>query len=116
MVPETREVMEHFKLVFGSGTSSPAKIRPLKNWYLPDFLSGFALWDFASTAAVSFPTLFLIFIIELSYAETRKMYKKNQNIPRAEKGKRVDNRREQDLSPARLEARLFFHRLWAHFL
>ena len=31
LVPETREVMEHFKLVFGSGTSDLAKIRPLKN-------------------------------------------------------------------------------------
>ena len=48
LVPETSYVKEHFKLVFGSGTSDLAKIRPLKNWYLPDFLSGFALWDFAS--------------------------------------------------------------------
>ena len=32
LVPETREVMEHFKLVFGSGTSDLAKIRPLKIW------------------------------------------------------------------------------------
>ena len=48
LVPETREVMEHFKLVFGSGTSDLAKIRPLKNWHSPDFLSGFALWKFAS--------------------------------------------------------------------
>ena len=32
LVPETRQVMEHFKLVFGSGTSDLAKIRPLKNW------------------------------------------------------------------------------------
>ena len=32
LVPETREVMEHFKLVFGSGNISPAKIRPLKVW------------------------------------------------------------------------------------
>ena len=30
MVPETRAPKEHFKLLFGSGTSSPAKIRPLK--------------------------------------------------------------------------------------
>ena len=49
LVPETREVKEHFKLVFGSGTSDLAKIRPLKNWHSPDFLSGFALWNFAST-------------------------------------------------------------------
>ena len=35
-------IVDWFELVFGSGTSSPAKIRPLKNWYLPDFLSGFA--------------------------------------------------------------------------
>jgi hypothetical protein len=35
LVPETREVMEHFKLVFGSGTSDLAKIRPLKNWPPP---------------------------------------------------------------------------------
>ena len=27
--------MEHFKLVFGSGTSDLAKIRPLKNWPPP---------------------------------------------------------------------------------
>jgi hypothetical protein len=32
LVPETSAAMEHFKLVFGSGTSDPAKIRPLKNW------------------------------------------------------------------------------------
>ena len=32
LLPETRQVMEHFKLVFGSGTSDLAKIRPLKNW------------------------------------------------------------------------------------
>ena len=32
LLPETREVMEHFKLVFGSGNSDPAKIRPLKVW------------------------------------------------------------------------------------
>ena len=32
LVPETREVMEHFKLLFGSGTSDLAKIRPLKIW------------------------------------------------------------------------------------
>ena len=43
-VTNTREVMEHFKLVFGSGNSDLAKIRPLKNWHSPDFLSGFALW------------------------------------------------------------------------
>ena len=32
LLPETREVMEHFKLVFGSGNSDLAKIRPLKVW------------------------------------------------------------------------------------
>jgi hypothetical protein len=31
-VTNTREVMEHFKLLFGSGNSDLAKIRPLKNW------------------------------------------------------------------------------------
>ena len=31
LVPETSAAMEHFKLVFGSGTSDLAKIRPLKN-------------------------------------------------------------------------------------
>ena len=31
LVPETRAPKEHFKLVFGSGTSDLAKIRPLKN-------------------------------------------------------------------------------------
>ena len=30
LVPETRAPKEHFKLVFGSGTSDLAKIRPLK--------------------------------------------------------------------------------------
>ena len=30
LLPETREVMEHFKLVFGSGNSDLVKIRPLK--------------------------------------------------------------------------------------
>ena len=30
LVPETSAAMEHFKLVFGSGTSDLAKIRPLK--------------------------------------------------------------------------------------
>ena len=29
-VTNTREVMEHFKLLFGSGNSDLAKIRPLK--------------------------------------------------------------------------------------
>ena len=32
LLPETRQVMEHFKLVFGSGNSDLAKIRPLKIW------------------------------------------------------------------------------------
>ena len=32
LVPETSAPKEHFKLVFGSGTSDLAKIRPLKNW------------------------------------------------------------------------------------
>ena len=31
-VTNTRQVMEHFKLVFGSGNSDLAKIRPLKVW------------------------------------------------------------------------------------
>ena len=59
LVPETREVMEHFKLVFGSGTSSPAKIRPLKVWDLLDFPLGSALWNFASASerAVILPLL-----------------------------------------------------------
>ena len=35
LLPETSAAMEHFKLVFGSGNSSPAKIRPLKNWPPP---------------------------------------------------------------------------------
>ena len=48
LVPETRAPKEHFKLVFGSGTSSPAKIRPLKVWDLLDFPLGSALWNFAS--------------------------------------------------------------------
>ena len=30
LVPETSAPKEHFKLVFGFGTSDPAKIRPLK--------------------------------------------------------------------------------------
>ena len=32
LVPETSAPKEHFKLVFGSGTSDLAKIRPLKIW------------------------------------------------------------------------------------
>jgi len=32
LLPETRAPKEHFKLVFGSGTSDLAKIRPLKVW------------------------------------------------------------------------------------
>ena len=32
LVPETSAAKEHFKLVFGSGTSDLAKIRPLKIW------------------------------------------------------------------------------------
>ena len=48
LLPETRVPKEHFKLLFGSGNSDLAKIRPLKNWHPPDFLSGFALWNFAS--------------------------------------------------------------------
>ena len=35
LVPETSAPKKHFKLVFGSGTSDPAKIRPLKNWPPP---------------------------------------------------------------------------------
>ena len=49
---EISAAKEHFKLVFGSGTSDLAKIRPLKNWHSPDFLSGFALWNFASDATL----------------------------------------------------------------
>ena len=52
LLPETRAPKEHFKLVFGSGNSDLAKIRPLKNWHSPDFLSGFALWNFASAGAL----------------------------------------------------------------
>ena len=50
LVPINREVMEDFKPLFGSGTSDPAKILPLKVWDLPDFLSvsGSAFWDFFS--------------------------------------------------------------------
>ena len=32
LLPETSAAMEHFKLVFGSGNSDLAKIRPLKVW------------------------------------------------------------------------------------
>ena len=53
LVPETRAPKEHLELVFGSGTSSPAKIRPLKVWDLLDFPLGSALWNFAS-----FPRIF----------------------------------------------------------
>ena len=54
LVPETSAAMGHFKLVSGSGTSDPAQIWPLKNWHLPDFLSGFALWNFASACVLYF--------------------------------------------------------------
>ena len=32
LLPETSAPKEHLKLVFGSGNSDPAKIRPLKVW------------------------------------------------------------------------------------
>ena len=48
LVPETSAPKEHFEQLFSSGTSDPAKIRPLKIRGSPDFLSGFALWNFAS--------------------------------------------------------------------
>ena len=32
LLPESREVMEHFKSLFGPGNSDPAKILPLKIW------------------------------------------------------------------------------------
>jgi hypothetical protein len=40
--------MEHFKQLFGPGNSDSAKILPLNFLDLPDFLSGFASWNFAS--------------------------------------------------------------------
>ena len=40
--------MEHFKPLFGPGNSDPAKILPLNVLDLPDILSGFAFWNFAS--------------------------------------------------------------------
>ena len=45
LLPETREVKEHFKLVFGSGTSDLAKIRPLKNRDPRHYLEVIALWE-----------------------------------------------------------------------
>ena len=48
LLPETSAPKEHLKLVFGSGNSDPAKIRPLKVWDLLDFPLGPALWNFAS--------------------------------------------------------------------
>ena len=51
LLPETSAAMEHFKLVFGSGNSDLAKIRPLKvwtSWSILDFPLGSALLDFAS--------------------------------------------------------------------
>ena len=49
-VTNTSAAMEHFKLVFGSGNNSPAKIRPLKVWtsWISPWPFGSALWDFAS--------------------------------------------------------------------
>ena len=50
-VTNTRQVMEHFKLVFGSGNSDLAKIRPLKVWtswispWVPPYM-GFCLIGF----------------------------------------------------------------------
>ena len=40
--------MEHFKLVFGSGTSSPAKIRPLKVGPPGHYLGVIAFWELPS--------------------------------------------------------------------
>ena len=59
LLPETSAAKEHFKLVFGSGNSDLAKIRPLKNWHSPDFLSGFALWNFASARVAELNDWFL---------------------------------------------------------
>ena len=58
-----------------------------------------------ATVAIYVYVLRLVLVVKRSNPE-----KKTKKIPRAEKGKRVDNRREQDLSPTRLEAQLFFHR------
>ena len=41
LLPETSAAMEYFKLVFGSGNSDLAKIRPLKIWTL-DWLTVYA--------------------------------------------------------------------------
>ena len=81
LVPETREVMEHFKLVFGSGTSDLAKIRPLKNWHSPDFLSGFALWNFAS----KYPFDVMCQCGLLKYHDPKTKKNKNENT-RKDKG------------------------------
>ena len=55
LVPETSAPKEHFKLVFGSGTSDLAKIRPLKNWPPPfpgsHRLLGTSIQTAAQTAA-----------------------------------------------------------------
>jgi hypothetical protein len=50
--------------------------------------------------------------------EEIKPREKPQKIPRAEKGKRVDNRREQDLSPTCHSFRsiAFLSQVGAHFL
>ena len=52
----------------------------------------------------------------LCLCEEIKPREKTQKISREEKRKRANHRRELDLSLTRLEARLFFHRLWAHFI
>jgi hypothetical protein len=46
-LPEARQVMEHYKPLFDPGKSDPARVLPPKVFDLPDFLSGFAIWNHA---------------------------------------------------------------------
>ena len=69
LVPETSAAKEHFKLVFGSGTSDLAKIRPLKvgppaiNWK-SSLYENFHLWV-CSTVVGVFSCLCLVFVLLL---------------------------------------------------
>ena len=56
LVPETREVMEQFKLVFGSGTSDLAKIRPLKIWtsWISPWVPPYGILPLSSECLVSY--------------------------------------------------------------
>ena len=74
LLPETRAPKEHFKLVFGSGNSDLAKIRPLKIWtswispWVPPY--GILPRSGTSTRTGSFEQ-FVVLLIETQWREER---------------------------------------------